>query len=336
MTGLFKLANRLLIQMLRLHPLAGTSDFYEEMRSTYAEVINESSAQGRQRPWQQMLAELLDLPTVILRSWIFGRKAMAELLTPPDEISTPTPWKTALLSLLPFFWLGPVMLCVGYLPFWSDPLWAKWIWPGEGILIAAIFLGGSILGARRGFPRWSYPYVMMVLIALITLANELLRNTPLHNQQLLVLLVVLIASTAVTLRWRPFRTFWAHIRQDWTHLSYGLFAIIILLASSVDHDETPRLTVQVLLPSLLALTGALVHLRSPARKGRILALVISLTLALPVWLWPIFDGMMRSPSSRAEILSFYSGAYFILLGILLAPALIGLLRRARPDKETVP
>ena len=335
MNSLFKLVNRLFMQMLRLHPLAGTSDFYEEMRSTYAEVISESSTQGRQRLWGQMLAEIFDLPAVIVRSWIYGRKAMAELLTSPDETSTPTPWKTALLSLLPFFWLGPVMLSVGYLPFWSDPLLGKWIWPGEGILITAVFLGGSILGARRGFPRWSFPYVMMIVIAITTLATELLRNTSLHNQQFLVLLVVVVAAAVVTLRWRPFRPFWTHIRQDWTYLSYGLFALVMLLSSTVDHDETPRLTMQVLLPSLITLTGALVQLRSTSRRGRILALAISLTLALPVWLWPIFDGMMRSPSSQAEIFSAYFGAYVILLGILLAPALIGLLKRAKPDKGVV-
>ena len=67
-----------------------------------------------------------------------------------------------------------------------------------------------------------------------TLANELLRNTALHNQQLLVLLVVVAASAAVTLRWRLFRPFWAHIRQDWTYLSYGLFAIIMLLTGAAN------------------------------------------------------------------------------------------------------
>ena len=332
MNGLVALANRLYLLMLRLHPLAEVSDFYEEMRLTYAQVVRESSAQGKKALWQRILHELFDLPGVIIRSWIFGRKTMAGILTPPDEFSTPSPWRTALLSLLPFFWLGPVMLSLSYLPYWSDPLWSKWIWPGEGILIATVFLGGSILGARRGFPRWSFPYVMMMVVALTMLANELLRNTALHNQQFLVLLAVLAASAAVTLRWRIFRPFWAHIRQDWTFLSYGLFAIVMLLASTVDHDESPRLTVQVLLPSLICLPGALVHLRSTSRKGRILALVISLPLALPVWLWPVFEGMMRSPSSRAEFLRVYIEAYFILLGILLAPALIGLLKRAEPDK----
>ena len=42
MNALVKLANRLYIFLLRLHPLAAESDFYEEMHATYDQVIAES------------------------------------------------------------------------------------------------------------------------------------------------------------------------------------------------------------------------------------------------------------------------------------------------------
>ena len=335
MNGLIRLANRLFILLLRLHPLAGVSDFYEEMQETYAQGIAESTNRGRIAVWQRVMHELFDLPRVILRSWLFGRKAMAQNFSSPEDLSNPTPWGTALISLLPFFLVGPVSLILSYLPFWTDPLWTRWIWPGEAIVMAVIFWIGILLGVKRGFPRWSYPHVMVGIISLAALVNELLNNTPRNNMQLLWILAVAAAWAAATIRWRSFRPFWSHIRQDWTQLSYCFFALIMLVLSTVDKEETPHLTLLVLLPSLLTLAGALLHLRSTTLTKRILALVLSLTLAMPVWVLSMSTGMMNTPSTRSEVFSVLFSAYFILLAILLAPALVGLIKRAEPNQETL-
>ena len=58
----------------------------------------------------------------------------------------------------------------------------------------------------------------------------------------------------------------------------------------------------------------------------------SLTLALPIWTLSIANGMMGTPSNRAEVFGDFFGVYLIMLGALLAPALIGLLKRAEPGK----
>ncbi len=227
---------------------------------------------------------------------------MTENLSSPEGLSSPTPWGTALISLLPFFLAGPVSLILSYLPFWTDPLWTRWTGPGEAIFFVLIFWIGILLGAKHGFPRWSYPYVMVGIVSLAALVNELLNITPRNNMQLLWILAVAAAWAAATIRWRSFRPFWSHIRQDWTHLSYCFFALIMLVLSTVDKEETPRLTLLVLLPGLLSLTGALLHLRSTTRARRILALVLSLTLALPSWVLSMSTGMMSTPSNRLRSL----------------------------------
>ena len=219
------------------------------------------------------------------------------------------------------------MVAISYTPFWSDPQKGQWIWPASRILIAALLWAGLLIGVKQGFPRWSYLYVMGTLITLAGWVIDSLRNTPLRSQQLPVLLFVVAVWTAVTIRWKPFRPFWSHIRQDWTYLSFSLFAIVLLITSSVDREETPRLTLLVLLPSLLTLTGALIHLRSTTRMGRVLALVISLTLALPIQ----FLQMIGFPGGRSEVYYQLLGGYFILLAILLAPALTLLFKRRNPD-----
>ncbi len=322
MNALVKLVDRLYILLLRLHPLAAVSDFYEEMHATYQQVITESTDLGIKAIWQRMLREIIDLPGVIIRSWIFGRKAMPENHLPNDPPSPQTSWRAALISLLPLVWMGPVMLAIGYTPFWSDPQRGQWVWPASRILIAALLWAGLLIGVKQGFPRWSYPYVMGGLITLTGLAINSLRNTPLRGQQLPVLLFVVAVWTAATIRWKPFRLFWSHIRQDWTYLSYGLFALILLFSSSVDREETPQLTLLVLLPSLLTLAGALFHLRSTTRMGRVLALVVSLTVALPIQLLQL----MGPPGSNTELFGLLFSGYFILLAFLLAPALISLFK----------
>jgi hypothetical protein len=69
---------------------------------------------------------------------------------------------------------------------------------------------------------------------------------------------------------------------------------------------------------------------------RILALVLSMTIALPIWISPAFAGMMGSPSSRAEVFNLLFGGYFILLAILLAPALFGLIKLSTAEKSISP
>ena len=330
MNTLVRLANRLYLLLLRLHPLAREADFYEEMAATWTQVIEETSSRNARAVWLRILRELFDLPGVIVRSWIFGRKAMTENPTLDNKSSPPTPWGTALLSLLPFVWLGPVMLALSYLSFWADLQWGAWLWIGRTLLVVVILAGGILLGLKHGFPRWSYPYVMGCALFLTSLVNYLLRFSPLRSYQLLWLLVVCTAWALATIYWKPFKPFWSHIRQDWTYLSYCTFALVLIVSSTVDRDETPRLNFLVLLPSLLTLAGALIHLRSTNRTGRILALVGSLTFALPVQYWPVLDGMMGSPIARLEVFIILGGMYVLLLAFLLAPALISLLKRANP------
>ena len=259
---------------------------------------------------------------------------MTENISPPDESAPPTPWKTALISLLPFVWIGPVILWLSYFPFWTDPQWRNRIWLVENIILVVVFWGGILLAVKRGFPRWSYPYVLIGIVSLAALMDIALKGLPLINFNSLWILVFIGGWTAAVVFLKPFRPFWKNIRQDWTYLSYALFTIVLQLAAAVDHDEVPQLTVVALLPSLLALAGALAHLRAKTRTWRILALVLSLTIALPIWLSPVLEGIVGSPAIWV-IISFgmFFGWYIILLGILLAPALISRFKRVKPDQE---
>ena len=335
MSGLLHLAIRLSAWLLRRHPLAGILDFTEEMQSVQAQARLEALSGGQLVAWVWVLREVSSLIAVIVRFKIFGRKTMIRNLPVPDEYSKPTPLLPALLSLLPFIIMGPVMLALGYWPQWTSPEWVRYTWPGEAILVVAVFWGGILLGARSGFPRWSFPFVMVGVVSLAALVNELFTRTPLHNAQLLWILVIAVLWGVLTWRWSVFRPFYERTRQDWTHLSYCFFALAMMLSASVDHDETPTLNLFVLLPSLLTLSGAFLHLRSASQRPRILALVLSLTAAMIFWIWPLMDGMTGSLGGVLTVLGIFIGFYFVLLGFLFAPALLVRYLSSRSGSEPI-
>jgi hypothetical protein len=231
-----------------------------------------------------------------------------------------TGWPAAVLSLLPFFIAGPVQVA---LSFQTNPI------PGQlsplqftSLLISSLaILIGFGLGAALQFPRWAYPYTFLLPILL----NIVLTNTALAfhwtytgEGSFFLFLALLLGVLALP----AFRSFYRHIALDWTLLSYGLFGFVLYLLASIDHDETPRLTLQVLLPSLLALAAALAHLRIPSAAVRILVLLAGTYAGLLIWLSPLIFGMVSIWVGVAVELFMVLGYGMILTAILLAPPLL--------------
>jgi hypothetical protein len=131
------------------------------------------------------------------------------------------------------------------------------------------------------------------------------------------LAVILIILWLPGLRW-----FYRHIPRDWTLLSYSLFGIVLYLLAGIDKDETPQLTLLVLLPSLLTLCAALAHLRIRSAYPRILVLLAGVFLGLFFWLLPIFQGMITVWAGLGIGLFMLLAYGVILTAILLAPLLV--------------
>jgi lipoprotein signal peptidase len=119
--------------------------------------------------------------------------------------------------------------------------------------------------------------------------------------------VLLLAARA----WRPLRSLYEGVRRDWTRLSFGLFVSAGILFGLIEHEEDPALTVFVFLPSLIVLLGAFAYLRSATKAQRILAMLISLALAIGV----------RAAGGKL----FYGGYGAVLGAIIFIPALLELL-----------
>jgi len=239
------------------------------------------------------------------------------------------PWGSALLSLIPLLFIGPISLVVSYHPGW-DPARLPWVLPlYTALAIVMIFLG-FILGLLRKFPRWSYPYAILVVILLTFAVTYLINRTPWDiNHEGLILLLVVILSFLAT-RWLPAtRPFYANLRHDWTLLSYGLYACTLFLFGTTDHDETPRLNLLVLLPSLVGLLGAVIHLRLASPIRRVAVLLLSMLVGVFLWVLPVFNGMMGSWGAFLVVLGLLLSAWGILVALILAPILINVFIRPK-------
>jgi hypothetical protein len=322
MSPLLSLLSWLYPRLLRLYPPAYRSEYGEELLEVYAQIIQESTDGGQ--VISRALRELRDFPGVLLRVHLRrSTPTMPNSLFPPT--SDQTPWPTALLSLVPLFFIGPVSLILIYRPWPATPDYA-WVVPLLNALQFVLIGAGVVVGVLRRFPRWSYPYPVVVVIYLtLFYGPRWLSSTSLGGNRALIALLLILLVFLVT-RWLPpFRPFYTNLREDWTLLSYGLYACAIMMLSSQDRDEAPFLTFFVLLPSLISMAGALAHLRLSSAMHKILVLVVSIPLGTFLLWAPVFDGMMHTFAGFLVVLALSLSICTVLIALVMAPMLLGVL-----------
>jgi hypothetical protein len=181
---------------------------------------------------------------------------------------------------------------------------------------------GTLAGLIQRFPRWSYPY--LITLALFLLVNGVARITLLFpperllvGSHLVILFVFFVVLTAIVVliarSLKHFHYLYQSIRQDWTRLSFGLFAYVAFTTGFYGGDHPPPFGISVLLPSTIVVFGALAHLLSVNRPQRILSLFLALALVSIV-----------IPSTE-EVPSW--SALLFLLAVVFLPALFELLPR---------
>ena len=230
----------------------------------------------------------------------------------------PGRWTEVLAGIWPFLIWGPGAVILAYLPVPIRRYWGAI--PGIIVFALPILIGMGI-GWIKKFPRWSYPYVGLVLGSLAALGlNPLFslifpRGSVWPAWAILIVLGYSILVCRLLLlaarRWHPLQPLYQGIRQDWTQLSFGLFPLAAVLFGGIDHEEDPTLTIYVIAPTIILALGALLYLRSRTKAQRILALLFSLLLAVAVRL---VGGKF-----------FYGSFGMIAAAVIFIPALLELL-----------
>lgn len=289
-----KFVIRLYTILLRLYPRSFREEFAEEMYLVFLEAIKEADEQGGRAILTLVLREVRDLPSSILFANWQARKGF--IMQSPVEIEKRMNALGILAGILPFILLGPLQAIMPYAP--RD--FRESVGVGsDRVMIGFLFVTavGTIIGSIQRFPRWSYPY--LVTFVFILFANGIARLTLLLPQEriaiqedfllgarlamLLALLFVLAGIVVLVARLlKPLRYLYQGIRQDWTLLSFGLFSYVAFVFGLFGGDHPPPFGISVLLPTLIIVFGALLHLLSANRRQRILALLLSLVLLVTV------------------------------------------------------
>lgn len=282
--NLIRLFTWMYAQLLKLYPDAYRDEYGAELQAVFRLALQAEAQQGQWAVIRRGVRELQDAP---LAAWQAHRR-----VRPAGQ--TANGWEIG-AALAPFLLLGVL------LPLLS-PLGVGLRLPigvFNEVAVAILGLLGILLlvGVGRGLPRWSLPYLGVILSLLSVygcsqwffdwLTSQLVtRQHPLFWRQLvhqgqiwlgLPLLTLVIVGVSWLLP--PLRPFYNRLRQDWTLLSFmlygaGLFALFVTFDDYPDEDP-------YLLPAMAFLAGGgWLYLRAAEPKRRLAMLVSGLTLAM--------------------------------------------------------
>ena len=305
--------------MLRLYPPHYQIEFADERQEVFTLALQAAVPKGNRALIRLMLRELRDLPfsaaRANIREWEGVMKTLKNKFR-EDRLS----WIGLLLALCPYLFLGPVMAVAPYLPrqaaeFYDyDPP----IWLAPVVLFSII---GVVVGWRKGFPRWVYPYLVILFIAILNLLGNMLSAVLGigNNPSLPILLGSYVGFGAVAAfglsRIPSTRKIIRDVRADWTRLSFGMMAYLAWVTGFYGGDHLPSFGPGVWLPPLIIVAGVTVYLFCRSRVQRSLALVITMFLSFLVkFILPNDDVLSVIP-------------VLILAMFIFLPALVELLPR---------
>jgi hypothetical protein len=341
--------------LLCLYPRRFKAEFGDEMEGVFADLLSETIALPRRELVKLLWTEWSHLPGEALRQHLTGRsERAAEPAAHPDGWEGPAT-RSEMLVTLGVFILPAITIWIKSGPSVTNGWFA-------GAVVILLFLG-----VQRGFPRWSLPYFGLALSAASFLfifqwVADLLAPSVInhlvaapHNESTHLLLqgfwaglmwfslflLVFIVLGALAL-FRRFRSLIWRIQQDWTLVSYILYAgAMFMLALTFNQYRYER--PYAVASTFCLVTGAWLYLRSSQRWKRTLSLLAGITLAMwtaAVGLW--LDGYWQNGNNwqgwgSLEHERWFEGFRAILAWgwmviAICAPALLRFLPRSGPQK----
>lgn len=322
--------------LMKMYPSRYQREFADERQQAFTQALEEAMQQGCRAPYLLALRELQDYPASVIRANLRELEAIMKTIgtnLQEERFS----WIGLLFGMWPFFFLGPLMAIMPYLPRQATNLlrFNSPLWLATGCLSLLI---GIILGWRMNFPSWVYPYLVIpyfILLIylferLIILLNGLLRLPALSRfdpwVSILILLVAILGSGAAALflvsRFSSTRKIYTDIRNDWTRLTFGMFTYLAFVTGFYGGDHPPAFGPAVWLPPVIVLLGAVAYLLSRGRRMHSIVLIVTLGMSIL--------GRAAFPTDETWDISAIG---IILILILFSPALVGLSPRTRRPQK---
>jgi len=311
---------RLYALLLNLFPRSYREEYGDELQAVFNLSLNDAMKLGRAEVVRVILRELIGLPKAVVLEHLRERRQakMNKGFDPYLDFANGS-WKEFLTALLPFFLTGGIMPLLNYLGrarIVSGMFGAVIVLPMLGLFIILL-----MVGAKKGMPRWSLPYLGFLLSILSLYLFSAIFGTPIYllfrnlrDQSLLFIDILwdgiywyglLFAIFLLVTLSRVSPTF-QRFKNDWTLPCFVLYGAVPF-ALWITFDEYVGDEPYTLLAFLVLAGGAWVYLRSSNEGTRFGTLFIAMTLAMfiaavgkvlliPSQTWPITidGGLARS------------------------------------------
>ena len=204
--------------------------------------------------------------------------------------------------------------------------------PGNLLLypLYLVALTGMGIGWVKGFPRWSLGYLGLALIDAWWLHGLVIRGFELFGYPIdrwewrgwTALLAVALVATLITRSLSPLVDLAKSIWNDWSRLSFILYAALGWLTLGVisDGDPAALLALQVFCAALFIVLGVFpyLHLHFPWQRGLALQGAFNLALLSAIAIGAVVSG-------RADVDWPILAYWFVFL---LLPGILGIMRRS--------
>jgi hypothetical protein len=346
-----RLLTRLYSHLLKLYPDRFLDEFGGEMGDVFAQALSDLDDSGTPPATRRMKMVRLSFREV----WYFplayldarryqlslgdedaplGITSFGEEDTMETWVGRRASWGAALVGALPFLFFGLAYLLDGFTELGGHYRPAFNLLDGSlnrpAITITApmgvyfVSALGLLFGVLKGFPRWSYAYLGMSIYFGWDYSIGRYYGVNYDSWAWLPLFAAIILGLLLTRSLQPLARLLQGAWNDWTRLSFALYAFVpILTVIFFDDDWGVFQLYGLLFDTVLLAAGAVAFLRSRTSWSRVLSLEAAFLILV---VKGILGGWGPSRDEPLRMLYWAFSLIIIYLGLLLLPAVIGLLR----------
>lgn len=286
--------------LLRLFPPTFRAEFASEMQEVFFQALRgarpePSSNRRRIEMIRLFLREIVYLPAAIWSALEFRPVQVTSGIENPLDQDRPAPkvpgvevdqrwigepsgWKEALLGAVPFLLYGLAYLLIalsersGYYHADFRNYAPQMVFYGSVI--------GLLAGCARGFPRWSYGYLGMVLHFTLDIFNEHFSVIVFGQQIWIPVLIALGLGLLIARSFRSLEQLLQGVWRDWPRLAFLAYAALLPIYTIIFFDSDWGIAELYGLgfDTLILAAGAVVFLRSQMTWQRVVSLQVSMFL----------------------------------------------------------
>jgi hypothetical protein len=348
-----RLLTRLYSHLLKLYPDRFLGEFGEEMGDVFAQALSGLDDSGtplatrRVKMARLFFREVWYFPLAYLDARCkhgslcaedapLGKTSFGEEDTTETWVGRRAPWGAALVGALPFLLFGLAYLLDGFAELGGHNRLAFNLLDGSLNLPTIILtpqMGvyfvsalGLLIGVLKGFPLWSYAYLGMSLYFGWHYSNGRFYGVDYSSWAWLPSFAAIVLGLLLTRSLKPLIRLFQGAWNDWTRLSFSLYAFALPMVTVIFFDEDWGVfqLYGLFFDTVLLAAVAVAFLRSRTTLGRVLSLEAAVLILVVKGLlggWLNFGKYPRVLYGPAFL---FISIYF---GFLLLPAVIGLLRR---------